>query len=188
MTRSVQARRDGEVADPADLVQCTRRLHLLAHSMGNWALRHAVRKFIELNNGKTPRIFDSAFLMAPDEDNDTLQLDLKLKPLDSLANRIFVYHATNDVALTISDVTKGMPDRLGSDGPQNLDQVSARVMALDCTSVSKTSLTHGRHQYYRLRDEVIRDVQETLADVPQDGRDTRIATRPGRTWRIPSSR
>jgi esterase/lipase superfamily enzyme len=153
--------------------------------MGNWALRHALRKFIELNAGTVPRIFDCVFLMAADEDNDALQVLLKLKQLDELANRIFVYHAANDVALTISDRTKGMPDRLGSDGPQNLDHVSERVMAVNCREVCETELAHGRHQYYRLRDEVIRDVQATLADVPQDDRPWRQAIRPGRSWRLP---
>jgi esterase/lipase superfamily enzyme len=178
------ARRAGEVPDPAELVQCTRRLHVLAHSMGNWALRHAVRKFVELNAGRAPRIFDCAFLMAADEDHDALQHGWKLKPLDALANRIFVYHAANDVALAISDKTKGNADRLGSDGPQNLDVVSERVMALDCRGVSVTEVAHGRHQYYRMRAEVIADVQATLADRPQDGRPGREDLRPGRSWRL----
>ncbi|MCA8880485.1 MAG: alpha/beta hydrolase [Rhodobacteraceae bacterium] len=181
----LQARREGSVPDPAALEQCTRRLHVLSHSMGNWALRHAVRKFIELNGGRTSRVFDCAFLMAADEDNDTLQEPMKLKRLDELANRIFVYHANNDIALTISDKTKGMPDRLGSDGPQNLDNVSERVFALDCRKISDTGvLSHGRHQYYRLRDEVILDVQATLADVPQEDRPGRKVVRPGRSWRL----
>ena len=128
---------------------------------------------------------DCAFLMAADEDNDALDVPLKLRHLDDLANRIFVYHAANDVALTISDRTKGMPDRLGADGPQNLDQVGERVFAIDCRQVSETALTHGRHQYYRLRDEVIRDVQATLADQPQDGRAWRETLRPGQSWRLP---
>jgi esterase/lipase superfamily enzyme len=180
------ARRAGEVPDPDDLRQCTRRLHILAHSMGNWALRHALRKFIELNGGRVPRILDCAFLMAADEDHDALQVPLKLKPLEELANRVFVYHAANDVALTISDKTKGMPDRLGSDGPLNLDFVTERVMAVDCRYVSETILSHGRHQYYRLRPEVIRDVQATLADLPQQGRNWREDIRPGRSWRLPA--
>jgi esterase/lipase superfamily enzyme len=178
------ARRTGEVPPRDALQQCTRRLHLLAHSMGNWALRHALRKFIELNGGTVPRIVDCAFLMAADEDNDALQVPLKLKRLDELANRIFVYHAANDVALTISDTTKGLPDRLGSDGPQNLDLVSERVFAIDCRKVSETILSHGRHQYYRLRNEVIRDVQLTLADEPQETRPGREVVRPGRSWRL----
>ena len=146
------------------------------------------RKFIELNERRVPRVFDCAFLMAADEDNDALQLPLKLRPLDQLANRVFVYHAPNDVALTISDTTKGMPDRLGSDGPQNLDLVSERVMAIDCTRDQHDRDPHGRHQYYRLRDEVIRDLQATLADAPQEGRAWRVTVRPGQSWRLTEAR
>lgn len=178
------AQQEGEVPEPSDLKQCVRRLHILAHSMGNWALRHAVRKFVELNGGRTPRIFDAAFLMAADEDRDALEVPQKLKALEILANRVFVYHAANDVALTISDRTKGMPARLGSDGPRNFDAVSERVMAIDCRDVSKTTIPHGRHQYYRLRDEVIEDVRLTLADAPQDGRTGRATLRPGQSWRL----
>ncbi len=178
------ARRAGEVPDPSALVQCVRRLHIMAHSMGNWSLRHAVHKFIELNGGRVPRIFDCAFLMAADEDHDALQFAYKLRPLDALANRIFVYHAADDVALTISDRTKGNSARLGADGPQNLDLVSERVMAIDCRAISKTDTAHGRHQYYRLRPEAIADVQATLADAPQIARTGRQEIRPGRAWRL----
>ncbi|MBP7241623.1 alpha/beta hydrolase [Amaricoccus sp.] len=180
----LEAQRRGEVPDRNALQQCTRRLHILAHSMGNWALRHALRKFVELNEGRTPRIFDSAFLMAADEDHDALHEPLKLKALDQLANQVFVYHANNDVALTISDRTKGMADRLGADGPQNLDRVSERVFAIDCRDISETTLSHGRHQYYRLRPEAIADVQATLAGLAQVDRKGRDAIRPGRSWRL----
>ncbi|MCE6951494.1 MULTISPECIES: alpha/beta hydrolase [Rhodobacterales] len=178
------ARREGQVPEKSDLKQCTRRLHIMAHSMGNWALRHALRKFAELNGGRITRVVDCAFLMAADEDNDALHVPLKLRHLDDLANRVFVYHAANDVALTISDRTKGMPDRLGSDGPQNLDLVGERVFAIDCRHVSETEPLHGRHQYYRLRDEVIADIHATLADRPQDDRPGRETLRPGRSWRL----
>lgn len=178
------ARRAGGVPDRAALVQCTRRLHLLAHSMGNWALRHALRKYAELNSGKIDRVVDCTFLMAADEDNDAMQERLKLERLDELANRVFVYHASNDVALTVADTTKGLPDRLGSDGPKNLDRVGERIFAIDCHKISETEFSHGRHQYYRLRDEAIGDVQATLADLPQDGRPGRQVLRPGRSWRL----
>jgi len=178
------ARKRGEVPAKNELEQCTRRLHILAHSMGNWALRHAIAKFIDLYNGRPPRIFDCAFLMAADEDRNALEHPQKLKPLEQLANRVFVYHAANDIALTVSDKTKGNADRLGSDGPQNLDLVSERVFAIDCRDISSTALAHGRHQYYRLRKEAIRDVQATLADKPQEGRGGRHPIRQGRSWRL----
>ena len=178
------ARKQGEVPSPGELEQCTRRLHVLAHSMGAWALRHAIAKFVDLYRGQPPRIFDCAFLMAADEDRDALQHAQKLKPLEQLANRVFVYHAANDVALTISDKTKGNADRLGADGPQNLDHVSERVFAIDCKAISTTTIAQGRHQYFRLRREAIADVQATLADKPQEGRVGREAIRPGRSWRL----
>ncbi|MFV0335570.1 MAG: alpha/beta hydrolase [Tropicimonas sp.] len=180
----VEARRNGDVPDKARLRQCTRRLHVMAHSMGNYALRHALLKYANINGGQIDRVLDCAFLMAADEDNDALTLPLKLKRLDELSNRIFVYHAANDIALTISDRTKGMPKRLGSDGPENLDRTSERVFALDCRKISDTALTHGRHQYYRLRDEAIADIRATLADIPQEDRPGRQAVRPGRSWRL----
>lgn len=178
------ARRTGEVADPELLKQCNRRLHVLAHSMGNWALRHAIQKFVNLNDRRVPRVFDCAFLMAADEDNDAMHQAHKMKPLEQLANRVFVYHARDDIALTISDKTKTNPDRLGSDGPQNFDLVGARVHAVNCRLVSETTLADGNHQYYRKRAEVIADVKATLADVPQNDRKGRRDQRPGRSWEL----
>lgn len=180
----LEARRAGEVPDRDELKQCTRRLHVVAHSMGNWALRSALLKFAQLNGGKVARVMDCVFLMAADEDNDALEDTMKLKRLEELANRIHVYHASDDVALTISDKTKGMPDRLGSDGPRNLDNVSERVIAIDCEDISETKLSHGRHQYYRLRDEALRDIRATLSGTPQTERKGRQIIRPGRSWRL----
>jgi esterase/lipase superfamily enzyme len=152
--------------------------------MGNWALRHAIQKYVNLNDRRLPRVFDCAFLMAADEDNDAMHQPQKLKPLEQLANRVFVYHARDDIALTISDVTKTNPDRLGSDGPQNLDLVGNRVFTINCVQVSGTGLRDGNHQYYRGRIEVIEDVRATLADVPQAGRKGRKDLRPGRSWEL----
>lgn len=179
-----EARKNGVVPDRRSLKQCTSRLHVMAHSMGNYALRHALLKYANINGGQIDRVLDCTFLMAADEDNDALTVPLKLKGLEELSNRVFVYHAANDIMLTISDRTKGMPKRLGSDGPENLDRTGERVFALDCRKISDTDLVHGRHQYYRLRDEAIRDIRDTLADIPQEERPNRQTIRPGRSWRL----
>lgn len=178
------ARREGRVPDEDALKQCERKLHVVAHSMGNWALRHAVNQFADMNFGRVPRVFDNAFLMAADEDADALSTPGKLPKLLQLANRIHVYHADDDRALEVSDKTKGNPDRLGTDGPENLDRLSERIVSIDCSAVSDTTLSHGRHQYYRLRKEVIADVQATIAGAPEDERAGRRTVRPGRSWRL----
>ena len=175
----------GEVPPPNVLKQCDRKLHIVAHSMGNYALSFAVAKLAELSGlKKLPRIFEHAFLMAGDDDADALSDDHRLSRLIELANSIHVYHSKQDRALQISDRTKGNPARLGADGPANFDALNERVFALDCIEVDDTIISHGRHQYYRLREEVIRDVQATLAGKPFDSRAWRVVKKPGRAWRI----
>jgi esterase/lipase superfamily enzyme len=54
--------------------QCAQRLHLVAHSMGNWALRHALQGLRQLAGpGAMRPIFENVFLMAADEDDDALE-------------------------------------------------------------------------------------------------------------------
>ena len=143
---------------------CPNRIHLVAHSMGNWALRNAVQAIVELRGAdRLPSIFDNIFLMAADEDDDALQEPKKLAPLARLGNAVHVYHSKDDRALTISDVTKLNPDRLGANGPITMTALDEKVIAVDCRHVDDTKFAHARHQYYRLRKEVIGDVRQVLA-------------------------
>src|SRR5262249_36014817 len=58
---------------------CGQRIHLVAHSMGNWAFRHAVQGLIGLlGTAALPTVFTNVFLMAADEDEDTFEFDNKL--------------------------------------------------------------------------------------------------------------
>jgi len=148
---------------PTKRISCSAPMHLVAHSMGNWALRSAVQGVRAiLSTDRLPRLFENAFLMAADEDDDALEHPEKLGLLPRLAHQVHVYHAANDRALQISNLTKGNPDRLGADGPRNLALADDRIYAVDCSDVSYTHLTQGRHQYYRLRREVIDDVRRVL--------------------------
>lgn len=143
---------------------CPNRLHLVAHSMGNWALRNAVQAIVEQRGAdRLPAVFDNVFLMAADEDEDALQDNLKLGLLPRLGNAVQVYHSKDDQALVISDVTKLNPDRLGHNGPVDMDRTDEKVVAIDCRHVDRTELAHANHQYYRLDPTVIADVQAVLA-------------------------
>ncbi|MYA59347.1 MAG: alpha/beta hydrolase [Chloroflexi bacterium] len=164
---------------------CNQRLHLVAHSMGNWALRHALQAFesLQARPGPTP-IFDNVFLMAPDEDDDAFEHEHKLKPLLGLARRVHVYHSDDDRALVISDVTKFNPDRLGYSGLRSFSGISSRVIQVDCQDVDDTEFLHVNHQYYRRRGEVIRDVREVLIGTRPDSIAGREVVEPGRRYRI----
>jgi esterase/lipase superfamily enzyme len=167
--------------------RCPQRIHLVAHSMGNWALRHAVQALVELSreyDRPLLRIFDNAFLMCADLEDDALEEEAWLKPLYRLCRRVHVYHARNDSALSLSDIKPGHGARLGHDGPANTTSLLDRTSAIDCTSVSWTpALSHARHQYYRLAPEVVRDVRAVLAGKAPDEIDGRDAVGHGR-WRI----
>jgi esterase/lipase superfamily enzyme len=166
--------------------RCSGRIHLVAHSMGNWALRHAVLGLHAIQDGgRLEKIFDNAFLMAADEDEDCLEHADKLGLLPQLARRVHVYHSRSDLALEVSDKTKFNMDRLGTDGPRTLDGLSNRITAVDCSDVDWTEAAHGNHQYYRLRQEVIRDVRNVLAGtLSPDKIPGREIVQPGRRYRI----
>jgi esterase/lipase superfamily enzyme len=160
---------------------CGQRVHLVAHSMGNWALRHAVQGLRTiLDCDRLPRIFANAFLMAADEDDDALNVDHKLAPLDRLAGAIHVYYSRTDRALVVSDLTKGNPDRLGSVGPRDRGRLGDRIVCIDCSDVAWTGMGDGDHQYWRARGEVLRDVRAVLSGLAADAV-------PGRRW-SPSDR
>ena len=164
---------------------CNQRIHVVAHSMGNWALRHAVQAI--KGERRLQPIFDNVFLMAADEDEDALEKDDKLKPLLELARRIHVYHSEDDMALVISDTTKSNPDRLGQNGPRSFSGISARVIAVDCQDVDDTAFLHVNHQYYRRRNEVLKDVNEVLLGTRPDNIPGRVVIEPGRRYRIRSN-
>lgn len=165
---------------------CRQRLHLVAHSMGNWALRHALQAMRQqLNNARLPRIFDNIILAAADEDDDALEHDHKLGLLPQLARNISVYYSRTDAALTVSDYTKFNPDRLGENGPRTFSGLSTNIVGLDCTDVDDTPvLSHAGHQYYRLSPEVLRDIRAVLSGQSIDDIDGRVVVEPGRRYRL----
>jgi len=167
---------------------CWQHLHLVAHSMGNYALRNALQAIITKYPGNTlPRVFQNIFLMAADEDNDTLELDYKMSRLPELAAALHVYYSATDQALIISDETKGNPDRLGSTGPRTLTNLPHKITLVDCRKVDETSPPDDvRHQYYRKRPEVISDVRQVLAGLAPDEIANRDYIAEKRAYRIRS--
>ena len=147
---------------------CGRKIHLLAHSMGNYVLRNALQEMRKFQAGDLPRLFESIFLMAADEDDDAFEVDYKLLYLPNLARRVHVYFNHEDLALEVSDKTKANPDRLGTDGPRHPRQLPGKVTLVDCTAV-----VHGfeEHHYYVEKDkcpQVTADLLQILQGIPPE--------------------
>ena len=152
---------------------CQQRVNLIAHSMGNYVLRHALQETQKIGESRMlPRLFDSIILAAADEDNDAFEHDYKLARLPELGKRVTIYYNTEDQALTISDFTKGNPDRLGQSGPRNPRQLPYKVVIVD---VSDRVSTFNEHSYHVDNDAVVRDIIAVL-----EGQNP--ATLPGRNY------
>lgn len=125
---------------------CQQKINLIAHSMGNYVLRHALQQARKIQDGTgLARLFDNIILTAADEDNDAFEHDHKFAKLPELAQRITVYFNSGDLALAASDQTKGNPDRLGHDGPAKPHQIPAKVVLVDVSDVVKGITEHSYH-------------------------------------------
>jgi len=139
---------------------CNQKVHLIAHSMGNYVLRYALQQAGKIAGGESlSRIFDNIILTAADEDSDAFEFDYKLARLPELAQRITVYFNSGDLALTISDYTKGNPDRLGHDGPNKPNEIPAKVVLVDASDVVSGI---SEHSYHQDNDKVARDIVSVL--------------------------
>lgn len=144
---------------------CGRNLHLLAHSMGNYVLQHALQRLWEFSPGNAlPRLFDRVFLCAADVDDDVLEPGQPMERLHQIANQVAIYHNPNDSALRVSDYTKGNPDRLGQRGAARPQALHQKTMQVDCSPLV-AGLT--QHSYYT-NGRVARDIRLALQGLAPD--------------------
>lgn len=154
---------------------CQRRVHLLAHSMGNFVLRHALQALLHKDRESLTRLFDQILMAAPDEDDDAFEHDDKLRLLPRIGRQVTVYFNPNDKGLTVSDATKANPDRLGSDGPRLVDLLPKKVELVDCRAVAGDADPFVEHSYY-IRSQAMADDMSAV----MEGR--LLETIPNRAW------
>ena len=148
---------------------CGQQVHLVAHSMGAYALRWALQGIKSSSGNSLRRLLEQVILFAADEDDDAFELDYKLQSLPDMARRVTVYHNHGDKALIVSDFTKGNPDRLGAGGPRNSRALPDKVSVVNCEPVLSFKDDPTGHHYYRLDSTVKQDVLAVLSGIePQD--------------------
>lgn len=158
------------LADRDEAEKCDRRINLLAHSMGNYALRQALQWVLRYRHllpggpASLPSIIDHVFLCAADEDDDALELPDKLKPLAALARDITVYHSPLDLALQVSNRVKLNPSRLGTRGPQNMRATPDNVFAVDVSPVLRGDGDLIDHGFFERSPDVADDMRRVMAD------------------------
>jgi esterase/lipase superfamily enzyme len=111
-----------------------RRIHLIAHSMGNRALVEA----LERTRAEPPSgaAFNQVVLAAPDIDADTFRDDIAPRILPA-ASRVTLYASSKDLALAASKTFHGYP-RAGDSG-----ESVVVVDGMDTIDVSTVTSTHS---------------------------------------------
>lgn len=158
---------------------CGRKIHLLAHSMGNYVLRNALQELQgQMSGSRMPCVFENIFSMAADEDSDALDSEEKWKHLPDLCRSLNIYINKYDKALLGSNLTKGNPERMGNFGPDKPMDLPAKVTVIDVSADMGLTDVVG-HGYYDEHPRVIDDVLMVLAG-------TAPSKVTGRTW-VPSA-
>jgi len=164
------------LTSPESGVPCNQRLHLMAHSMGNYVTRAMVQELKKMSGGSIPRLFDTVFHMAADEDDDAYEKKFKLEPLLDMARSVQIYFNKHDRALMGSRLTKINPDRLGSHGPRRPMDLPHKVTLVDVAGVEGELLDMDlNHTYLANNDTVADDLGRVLkGENPHE--------MPGRIW------
>ena len=161
---------------------CDRNLNLVCHSMGNFVLQHAVARAAENVGGpRIPCIFDQIFLCSADVDDDVLEPGEALARLPEMCNQISVYYNRGDAALGVSDVTKGNPDRLGTNGAARPGELHHKVQQIDCSDIVTGIVEHS----YYLTGRINQDIRLSLDGVAPDAVSRkRVPGRHPNSWKM----
>lgn len=148
-----------------DVVQKSgaKRIHLIAHSMGNRALTDALELYALRHEGEPPA-FDQVLFTAPDLDAGLFAE--MAKTMRRAAQRLTLYASDRDWALAVSRRLHGDAVRAGQGGKGIL--YSGEVDSIDMTSIGEDMLMHS---YYANNPSALSDMLSLLwRDAPPENR------------------
>ncbi|MEH6453920.1 MAG: alpha/beta hydrolase [Psychromonas sp.] len=134
---------------------CTRRINVLAHSMGNRVLRNAISSWVKYDmGGNMPQLFRNVFMVAADVVNHTLEFKEKGCYIPDSARNVVVYYANDDLAMPASKIAnlKNMTAsrRLGMTGPESMseERLARNVYEVDCDDFNNSWGDRKGHTYF----------------------------------------
>ena len=88
-----------------------------------------------------------------------------------MAENITMYHNREDLAMPISDYTKGNSDRLGWRGANRAAWLDARVHVVDCTDSVTGFVEHGYFRCGRVNSDIAQSIDRVSPDDPERSRE-----------------
>lgn len=134
--------------------QCYKRMHVLAHSMGNRVYRETLANWKKYGlSGNVPEIFKNSFLVASDIVNESLHRGEDGELISDASGNVIVYFASDDFALRASKAAnlrnRIASRRLGHKGPENMNLLPENVYAVDCGDFNNVYDKPKGHTYFR---------------------------------------
>lgn len=125
------------IASPVTEAPFSKKLSILAHSMGARVLRGALNRSVQyFQQAGFPLIFRNIFLSAADLVNEALEANKEGMWIPLVARNVVIYYASDDWALRSSIVANlvnlAASRRLVQSGPEDFSKIPSNVFALDC--------------------------------------------------------
>lgn len=155
---------------------CTRRMNVLAHSMGNRVLRNSLASWAKIDSaGKMPQLFRNVFMVAADVVNHALEKGEEGEYIADSARNVVVYYANDDLSMPASKVinlkNRTTSLRMGMTGPEALNKVARNVFEVDCDNFNNTFDFPKGHSYFlRGPDNVVSPVVRHMVKAIENGR------------------
>ena len=145
--------------------ECISSAFLVAHSMGAYALRFAVKELQKYPHEMIP-VFNSVIIAGADEEQDCFLDREKMPNLFKLTGDVIIYVNKADKALRHAE---NQPS-LGHHGPcsETIRTFKGRLSVIRCHQVDYPYKDASRHQYYRESSEVIDDIKLVIEGVEVD--------------------
>lgn len=142
----------------------TRKIHLIAHSMGNQVLIGALNRIALKRKPSAESLFGNIIFAAPDFDAELFKHQIASQVV-TLADTMTIYTSKKDTALTLSTkVNKAQRLGLTITKLDNINLIDASNIEVSPWSVPSF------HSYYATKEKVIDDIVATLHGVPPENR------------------
>jgi esterase/lipase superfamily enzyme len=146
-----------------------KRIHLIAHSMGNRAMTDALELYALRHEGE-PKAFDQVLFTAPDLDAGLF--GEMMKTIRTVAKRVTLYASDRDWALAVSRKLHGDAARAGQGGKTIVH--ADDVDAIDMSTIGEDMLAHS---YYANNPSALTDILSLFwRDAPPAERCGMVAT------------
>ncbi|MEW6996604.1 alpha/beta hydrolase [Colwelliaceae bacterium BS250] len=148
---------------------CLKRMHVLAHSMGNRVLMKSLSHWRKhVGNGQIPYLFTNTFMLAADIPNEALEQHEEGHSISMASQRVHCFYANDDIAMTASKISnvinRVFSRRLGHTGPERMAKTPDNVYAINCDSFNNKFDFKG-HTYFLPKDGVVSPALQYIVDM-----------------------